>query len=157
MSPWRVACLAAAAALAAGCATPPASVKTAPGIARPIPVSESENLLAYFQSLRGLSAADLGREHEMARTAYARARSDFNRVRYAMVLTLPNSQFHDEARALEMLDPVARNPHGHLQPLAHLMATHLQERRRLDAAAQALQQKLDALRSLERNMIERKR
>jgi hypothetical protein len=156
MSQWRFACLAAL-ALAAGCvSTPPeATVKTAPGIARP--VSESETLLTYYQNLRMLSGADLAREHEAARAAYARARSDPNRVRYAMVLTLPGAAFQDDARALEMLDPVAKNPNGQLQPLAQLLATHLQERKRLDANAHALQQKLDALRSLERNMIERKR
>jgi hypothetical protein len=143
------------ACLAAGCATPPGAVKPAPVVARP--VSESENLLGYYHSLRGLSAADLGKEHELARQAYARARTDYNRVRYAMVLTVPSSTFHDDARALEMLEPVARNPAGQLQPLASLLAGHLQERKKLDANAQALQQKLDALRSLERSMIERKR
>jgi hypothetical protein len=156
MNRWRFACLAAL-ALAAGCVSPPpeATVKTAPGIARP--VSEVETLLTYYQNLRTLSGADLAREHEAARAAYARARSDSNRVRYAMVLTLPGAAFQDDARALEMLDPVSKNPNGQLQALAQLLATQLQERKRLDANAQALQQKLDALRSLERNMIERKR
>lgn len=154
MSRWWLAWLAAA-ALAAGCTQPPAVEKTATVVARP--VSEAENLLGYYQNLRGLGAADLGREHDAARQAYARARSDFNRVRYAMVLTVPGAAFADDTRALEMLEPVAKNPGGSLQPLAHLIVTHLQERKRLDANAQALQQKLDALRSLERQMIERKR
>jgi hypothetical protein len=147
--------LAAAACLAAGCAAPPVAVKPVPVVARPM--SDSESLLGYYQSLRGLSAADLGKEHELARQAYARARSDYNRVRYAMVLTVPSSTFHDDSRALEMLDPVVKNPNGQLQPLASLLASHVQERRKLDASAQALQQKLDALRSLERSIIERKR
>ena len=150
-----LALLAAGAALVAGCAGQPGVEKPVPVVARS--VSESDNLLGYYQGLRGLSAADLGREHEQARQAYARSRSEYNRVRYAMVLTMPNSTFHDDARALEMLEPVARNTNGALQPLAHLLVSHLQERRRLDANAQALQQKLDALRSLERNMIERKK
>ena len=147
--------LAAGACLAAGCAAPPGTGKPTPVVARP--ASESESLLGYYQNLRGLSAADLGREYEAARQAYSRARTDYNRVRYAMVLTVPNSAFSDDARALEMLDPVAKNPNGQLQPLASLLAGHLQERKRLDANAQALQQKLDALRSLERSRIERKR
>jgi hypothetical protein len=151
----RLLLLAAGACLAAGCAAPPGTVKPAPVVARP--VSESESLLGYYHNLRGLPAADLGKEYELARQAYARARTDYNRVRYAMLLTVPNATFHDEARALEMLDPVARNPGAQLQPLASLLASHLQERRKLDANAQALQQKLDALRSLERSIIERKR
>jgi hypothetical protein len=147
--------LAVAACLAAGCAAPPGTAKPAPVVSRP--VSESENLLGYYHTLRGLSAADLGKEHELARQAYARARTDYNRVRYAMVLTVPNATSHDDARALEMLEPVAKNPGAQLQPLASLLASHLQERKKLDATAQALQQKLEALRSLERSIIERKR
>ncbi|HET9403893.1 MAG TPA: hypothetical protein VFO57_04885, partial [Burkholderiales bacterium] len=59
--------------------------------------------------------------------------------------------------ALELLDPVSKNPNGHLGGLAYLLISHLQERKRLDANAQGLQQKLDALRSLERSLIERKK
>jgi hypothetical protein len=52
---------------------------------------------------------------------------------------------------------VAKNPVSKLGPLAMLLASNLHERKRLDASAQGLQQKLDALMLLERNMIERKR
>jgi hypothetical protein len=165
MSRWKMAGAIAGAALAAGCAQqPPAVEKPAPAAELPAvppglpkPVSEADNLLVYYYHVRGISGAELGREHEIARQAYARSRSDFNRVRYAMLLTVPNAVFADDARALEMLEPVARNTNGQLQGLAYLLLTHLQERKRLEANAQALQQKLDALRSLERSMIERKR
>jgi hypothetical protein len=121
------------------------------------PADGADTLLAYYQHLRRLSGNDLGREHETARQAYTRSRTDYERVRLAMVLSLPGFTFSDEARALELLDPVAKNANGQLQGLAYLLAAQLQERRRLDATAQNLQQKLDALRSLERSMIERKR
>lgn len=162
MTGWRLACLAAAVALAAGCAPQPALEKPSadlpavkPGVPRP--VSDADNLLVFYHHVRGLSGAELGREHEMARQAYARSRSDFNRVRYAILLAVPNSAFYDDGRALELLEPVSRNPTGPLHGLAYLLASQLQERKRLDANAQALQQKLDALKSLERSMIERKR
>lgn len=121
------------------------------------PSSDAESLLLYFQLVRKLPGAELGKEHETARQAYARARSDFNRVRLAMMLALPNAPFGDEPRALELLDPVAKNQNGQLQGLAYVLISQIQERRRLDASAQGLQQKLDALKSLERSMIERKR
>jgi hypothetical protein len=38
-----------------------------------------------------------------------------------------------------------------------MLGTHLQEQQRLAASAQELQQKLEALKSLERSMIERAR
>jgi hypothetical protein len=127
--------------------------------ARPsIPVtSDAENLLAYYQQMRTLSGSDLGREHEIARKAYARSRTEFNRVRFAMMLSLPNTPFNDNGRALELLEPISRNPNGQLHGLAVLLVAHLQERRRLDSSVQGLQKKLDALKSLERSMIERTR
>lgn len=123
----------------------------------PRPASEADSLLAYFEYVRKLAAAELGKEHETARQAFLSARSDFSRVRLAVLLSLPGTAVSDEPRALELLDPVAKNPGGQLHRLAVLLAANLQERKRLDANAQGLQQKLDALRSLERSMIERKR
>lgn len=121
------------------------------------PPADAEMLVNYYQYVRRLSAGELAREHETARQAFARSRSDYERVRLAMVLSLPGSALSDEARALDLLDPVSKNPNGQLQGLAYLLASHLQERRRLDANAQGLQQKLEALKSLERRMIERTR
>jgi hypothetical protein len=156
-----LATLALACGLLAGCGTlrsiesqPPAPWVQA---GTPRPASDTESLLLYYQYVKKLSGAELNREHETTRHAYTRARSDFNRVRFAMVLSLPGVPFGDEARALELLDPVSKNPGGQLSGLAYLLASQLQERRRLDANAQGLQQKLDALRSLERSLIERKR
>jgi len=123
----------------------------------PQPASDAESLLLYFQHIRKLSGADLGREHDAARQAYARARTDFNRVRLAMVLSLPGTAFYDDARSLDLYDTVAKHEGGRLQGLALLLGSHLQEQRRLTASAQGLQQKLDALKSLERSMIERSR
>jgi hypothetical protein len=123
----------------------------------PQPASDAESLLLYFQHVRKLSGADLSREHDAARQAYARARTDFNRVRLAIALSLPGTSFYDETRALDLYDTVAKHEGGRLQGLALLLGWHLQEQKRLTASAQGLQQKLDALRSLERSMIERSR
>ena len=121
------------------------------------PATDAESLLLYYEHVRKLAAADLNREHDTVRQAYTRSRSDFSRIRFAMVLSLPNTAFSDEGRALEMLEPVSRNQGSPLHGLAYLLASQLQERKRLDASAQGLQQKLDALRSLERSLIERNR
>lgn len=149
--------------LAAACAPLPTAEKGGekqPAVVRPGPVpsqSDTESLLAYYQQIKGMSGAELSREHETARQAYARSRTEFNRVRFAMMLSLPNTTFGDDGRALELLEPVSRNFNGQLHGLASLLVTHLQERKRLDSNVQGLQQKLDALKSLERSMIERKR
>jgi hypothetical protein len=151
---------------AAGCAPLPTveqedarGADKQPAVVRPgtPPQSDVESLLAYYQQIKAMSGADLGREHEAARQAYARSRTDFNRVRLAMILSLPNAAFSDHGRALDLLEPVSRNFNSPFHGLASLLVTHLQERKRLDASVQGLQQKLDALKSLERSMIERKR
>jgi hypothetical protein len=145
----------------AGCGTlmAPESREPAPWVeaGSPRPASDTESLLLYYQYVRKLSASELNREHDTVRQSYGRSRTDFNRVRFAMVLSLPSTAFSDEGRALELLEPVAKSGAGQLGGLAYLLSTQIQERRRLDANAQGLQQKLDALRSLERSMIERKR
>jgi len=140
-------------------ATPPPEPpqRVVPPPPPPRQTSDAESLISFYAHLRKLSAPELAREHEAARQAYGRGRSDYNAVRFAMVVAVPNTAFYDEPRALDLLDPVARNGDPRLSGLAALLVSQIQERRRLDATAQALQQKLDALKSLERSLIERKR
>lgn len=132
-------------------------VEPAPAVQVQRPISDVENLLLYYRHIGKLKEDQLSRELEISRRAYARERSDFNRVRLAMVLGLPNTELSDDARALELLESVAKNESGDFSALAALLAAQLRDRRRLDATAQDLQQKLDALKSLERSMMERKR
>ena len=123
----------------------------------PRPASDAESLLLYYQHIRGLPAADASREHEAAQQAYARVRTDFNRVRLALILSLPGTAFNDDTRALGLLDAVAKHDGGALQALALVLGAQLQEQQRLAANTRELQQKLDALKSLERSMIEKAR
>jgi hypothetical protein len=84
-------------------------------------------------------------------------------------MTVPGIAGNDEVRALDLLDPLVKNPTAPLHGLAFLMAAYVQEQRRLASQVhglqqnaqglqqnvQALQQKLDALRTLERSLSER--
>lgn len=124
--------------------------------ARP-PMADLERLLDYFRALRRLSAAELAREHENARAAFVRTRSDYDRVRLALLLSLPNTPFNDEARVLELLEPMMRNPGSMLQGLAVLVHVMVYEHRRLEQNIGKLQEKLDALKSLERKLLEREK
>jgi len=119
--------------------------------------------------LRRLPAAELAREQEAARNAFNQSRTDSARVRYAMTLAVPGAPGSDDARALELLDPLAKTPGASLHALAFLLTSYIQEQRRLHAQlaglqqnvnglqqnVHALQQKLDALRTLERSLSER--
>ncbi|MBX3661508.1 MAG: hypothetical protein KF804_03550 [Burkholderiales bacterium] len=117
--------------------------------------AEAARALAFYAKARQLPGPEIAREQESARRALARSRSDAARLRYAMLLTLPGAAAGDDARALELLEPVTRSADGGLRGLALLMTAFLQEQRRLEAGAQGLQQKLDALLSLERSMTGR--
>lgn len=119
------------------------------------PAEEVERLLSYFERLKRLQGADLTKEHDVARQAYGRTTSEFNRVSYAMTLALPGTPFNDDARVLELLNPLLKKSEYGLRPLALLLTTFVQERRRLGGDLAAVQQKLDALKSLERTLIER--
>lgn len=163
MTPVRLLGMALAALAFAGCAVlrdiepgpPPAVVEEA----RP---DDVERLLTGFARIRKLPAGEQAKEHDSARQAYARAQSDYNRMRLAMLLSLPGAAFNDEARALELIDPLTRNPRSSLHALAVLLGAYIQEQKRLNGNVQALQQnlqglqhKLDALKSLDRSLIER--
>ena len=117
--------------------------------------TETGKTLAYYARARKLSGPELAREQESARRALAKSRTDGNRVRYALVLAMPGATAQDEERAMELLEPVSRNGDSELHGLALLVKAFLQEQRRLDTNAQNLQQKLDALLTLERNMTGR--
>jgi len=163
-------------------AAPPAKVAVAPPVVEPEPpeepppprlpfsrVNEVELLLTEFERLRRVPAAEIAREQEAARQVFNQTRSDNARVRLAMTMVVPGIAGNDEVRALDLLDPLVKNPTAPLHGLAFLMAAYIQEQRRLAAQVhglqqnaqglqqnvQALQQKLDALRTLERSLSER--
>lgn len=145
---------------------PPAPPPPPPPVAKP---DEVEILLADFERVRRLPAAEIVREQEAARQAFNQSRTDAARVRLAMTLAVPGHAGAEEVRALELLEPLVRNPVTNLHKLAFLLTAYIQEQRRLVMQAQglqysvqglqqnvqALQQKLDALRTLERSLTER--
>ena len=141
-------------------AEPPPGEVVPPGVepARPSAAAvELERLLDYFRTLRRLSAPELAREYENARGTFLRSRSDYDRVRLVLLMSLPNTPFNDESRALELLEPMLRGPGSMLQSLAVLVHVMVQEQRRLEQNMGKLQEKLDALKSLERKLLEREK
>ncbi len=149
--------------LAAGCGTPPVNepaisepvVEPEPEVKAPVrpAMSDSEALLAYFDHVRKLPAAEYAKEADLVRKLYAKVRTDVVRMRLAILLSAPAAGPGDEARAVELLDPLVKSTDAGLRALATLLSAQIQEQRR----AQGLQQKLDALMSLDKSMIERKR
>ncbi len=136
--------------------------------AAPPPVNEEEQqaiaLLSDLQRYAGESAEDLRRELVAANQAVNRARTDANRIRLAVLMTLPGAGPPDDARALALLESVFGKSAGTspVKQLAVVLYLQIAERtrgvgeeRKKTAAAQ---EKLDQLRAVERSLlIERSR
>jgi len=154
-------------------ASPPPSSPTQVATVQPMlasPVSEEDQqalaLLADLQRYVVEPGEDLKRELTAAAAALARTRSDANRIRVAMLLTLPAAGPPDDARALTLLEPLmAKNSNGPVSPLKQIAAViygQIAERTRIIKEEQkrtaAAQEKLDALRAVERSLyLERSR
>mgnify|MGYP001574450638 CR=1 FL=1 len=125
-------------------------------------------LIAYAQTVAGLPSEEQRRELAAANQAYARDRSPYARLKLALLLTTPGTGFGDDARAAGLLEsmvgtpPVAQpasqagaasvNP---LRQFAALLYAQINERLREQRRAAQLKEQLDALKAVERNIIER--
>jgi hypothetical protein len=127
------------------------------------PVNEDEQqalaLLADLQRYIVDPGENLRREFAAANAALARARSDANRIRVAMLMTLPAAGPPDDARALSLLEPVVTKAGNNspLKQIAAVLYAQIVERARSVREEQkrtaAAQEKLDALRAVERSLL----
>jgi hypothetical protein len=134
--------------------------------------ADTADLLAYQQRVRGLSGDELAAEYASASQALARQKTDVNRLRLALLLSLPGAAFRDDGRAASLADEVASRKGGNeggLRSLAALVAASAAERRQQEERSQklaqklqeeekradALQQKLDGLKAIEKNLLNR--
>jgi isochorismate hydrolase len=127
------------------------------------PVNEEEQqalaLLADLQRYIAEPGEDLKRELAAANQAVNRTRSDASRIRLAVLLTLPAAGPPDDARALSLLESVAGKSAGGspLKQIAAILYGQISERTRSLREEQrktaAAQEKLDALRAVERSLL----
>ncbi|MEC5388326.1 hypothetical protein VVD49_21515 [Uliginosibacterium sp. H3] len=130
---------------------------------------QAQSLLNYAGSLRSRSNNELNAELELLNRTYAQHRTEDNRLRLAIFHAITPGG--DRARALSLLDlPPGENAgRGRNHPIAVLLIPLLQDGRRSEdnllatqqrlrdeqKRSEALQQKLDAIREIEKKMIER--
>jgi len=141
--------------------SPPQAAPPQPAPAPPVNEEEQQALalLADLQRYAVEPGEDLRRELAAANAALTRTRSDPNRIRLAMLLTLPSAGPPDDARALSLLEPMV-NRSGNASPLKQIAAVlyaqiverarSVRDEQRKTAAAQ---EKLDALRAVERSLL----
>jgi hypothetical protein len=134
--------------------------------------SDIDRLLQFHQRALTLRGPELAREYERTRLEFEKDASDLHRMQLAMMLSIPDAAFRDDAAAVGLLQPILRDrsePGSALRPLALFLQSYVLELRRVDDAlqaqagrlrdeqrrAEALQQKLEALLEMEMKMIER--
>ena len=123
---------------------------------------EAEEALAILNDLQKLVLAttdEQKRELNLATQAVTRQRSDLARLRLGMLQSLP-ANGSDENRAIVTLEPLLKG-NGPVRSVAILILAQLGERQRTlreeKRRAEDLQQKLDALKALERSLLGRER
>lgn len=140
-------------------------------------------LLDYHRRVAEMAAADQLREYQVSLAGFERHPGEFQRLRLALLLSLPRVTWRDDVRALQLLDTVVAAPVERVSPrrdLALVLQKFLSERlaqaeelRRSDEAgqklraqladrqrqvrdeqrkAEELEQKLNALRDIDRRL-----
>jgi hypothetical protein len=113
-------------------------------------------LIAYAQRVAGLQPDEQQRELNASAQIFSKDRGAYGRVRLALLLSLPGTAFCDEPKAAGLLEPLASNEGtGPLQQFAGLLHVQVSERVREQRRAAQLKEQLDALKDVERKIIER--
>jgi len=121
-------------------------------------VCELEDVLRYHQRVKKMNVAELNREYEQISQQFAQSKSDSSRIQLALLLSMPNAAFRDETQALNLLKEWSKENKvaaSGLRAFGGLFSSMLEEMREKDKRADALQKKLDALKSMEKSLMQR--
>ena len=137
----------------------PPQITAPPPVAVPtVEVEESRQvseLLGYYQRVAQLGPEDQKRELATATQGFNRERSNANRIRLALLYVMPGTSFQDEARAAQLLEPVAASGGGAVRQFAGLLHVQVTERMKAQKRADQLKEQVDALRAIEKQLIDR--
>jgi len=116
-------------------------------------------LIAYTQRVATLQADEQQRELNASTQMLSKDRGAYGRVRLALLLALPGTAFNDDTRAASLLESLAgaggsESP-GPMQQFAGLLHAQISERLREQRRTVQLKEQLEALKAVERNIIER--
>jgi hypothetical protein len=150
----------------AAVAAPPASMPaleplaepSAPAATEPTDEHQLGNVLSDLQRYGAMNPDEIRREQSALTQLLARQRTDFNRVRLAVLYTLSKTP-QDDQRAVQLLDAVAKSNPGSpaAKQLAAVVQVQVTERMRAvkdeQQKADAAVKKLEALRNMERDLL----
>ena len=133
-----------------------------------LPEDQEQSIALLLEMTRTASASadDLRKEFSGAQNAFNKDKSSVNRLRFAWLSALLGPAAGDDARLSGLLDPLVAKTGGlalthPLRPIADLILVQISERTRQvreeQKRADALQQKLDALKAIEKQLLDRER
>jgi hypothetical protein len=130
---------------------------------------QMDDMMQYYESLRKQPPAELGRVYDKLKQNFAQNKSDANRARLVLLLILPNNSFRDLNLAVNLLNEWPRDTKTptSLQSFRNLLASLLVEQQRAHHGMEELSQKLkdeqkrvetlqsqiEAIKSMEKNLI----
>jgi hypothetical protein len=118
------------------------------------------DLIAYTQRVAALQAEEQQRELNVSSQMFTKDRGAYGRVRLALLLAVPGTAFNDDAKAAGLLESLAsagtsESPTGPMQQFAGLLHAQISERLREQRRTAQLKEQLEALKAVERKIIER--
>jgi hypothetical protein len=138
--------------------TAPEPVAEPPAVPEPTDEQQLTSLLSDLQRFGSMNADELRREQTAATQLLTRQRSDFNRIRLAVLHTLAKTP-QDDQRAMQLLESVVKSNPGSpaAKQLAAVLQVQVAERMRAvrdeQQKADAAVKKLEALRNMERDLL----
>ncbi|MHB1240470.1 MAG: hypothetical protein ACYC18_08200 [Gammaproteobacteria bacterium] len=122
-------------------------------------------LLAYVEELQQMSPQQLDVEFHSAKERFVRTPDGSSRLRLVVLLTLPDAPFHDDDRAIGLLNGYLDAPAGEPAAMRNFAAflrrmikRHQAEAANLSAEQQRsdlLQRKIDEIKSIEKSINDR--
>lgn len=125
-------------------------------------MDDAVSLLHYANYARSLASGERERETERQRNAFVRDKSDFRRLQYALVLSVPEAGANERKQAQQLIEPLLEGKHDSgMTALASLLNAQLnavtqaqqQGQKRIDE----LEKKLDAVKDIERSLMRREK
>lgn len=133
-----------------------------------LPEDQEQSLALLIEMTRSASASadELRKDFTASQNAFNKDRTPVNRMRYAWLSALLGPAAGDDARLQGLLEPLVAKTGGltashPLRAVADVLIAQLAERTRQvrdeQKRADALQQKLDALKAIEKQLLDRER
>lgn len=114
-------------------------------------------LIGYVQRVAALQAEEQQKELNASSQIFSKDRGAYGRVRLALLLSLPGTAFSDDTKAVGLLEPLAlkETVATPMHQFAGLLHAQIAERLREQRRATQLKEQLDALKDVERKIMER--